>query len=231
MKGPVVVRNIQRADPALVAEFADADVATIHEAAGQIGLLPPEIRPIQTGSAVVGTAVTVLCPPGDNMMVHAAVEVVEPGDVLVIAVSEPTNAGMFGELLATSLVAHGCLGLVSDASVRDVRELREMGFPVWSRAIHAQGTVKQTAGSVNVPVVIGGQEIDPGDLVLADDDGVVVVGRERAAEVLAAAKERLEREAEVRERLRNGELGVDFYGFRDRLEGLGVRWVDASEDA
>lgn len=164
------------------------------------------------------------------MMVHAAVEVVEPGDVLVIAVSEPTNAGMFGELLATSLVAHGCRGLVSDASVRDVSELREMGFPVWSRAIHAQGTVKQTAGSVNVSVVIGGQVIEPGDVVRADDDGVVVVERERAAEVLAAAKDRLEREAEVRERLRNGELGVDFYGFRDRLEGLGVRWVDASED-
>jgi 4-hydroxy-4-methyl-2-oxoglutarate aldolase len=164
------------------------------------------------------------------MMVHAALEVIEPGDIMVIAVSEPTTAGMFGDLLATSAMAHGCRGLVSDASVRDVAELRSIGFPVWSRAIHAQGTVKQSPGSVNVPVEIGGQEIAPGDVVLADDDGVVVVERGRAAEVLAAAKKRIERELEVRERLGKGELGVDFYGYRGRLEELGVRWVDKSGD-
>lgn len=226
----VVVRHIDRADPAVVAGFAEMDVATVHEAAGQTGLLPPEIRPIQAGVTMAGSAVTVICPPGDNMMVHAAVEVVEPGDVLIIAVSEPTTAGLFGELLATSLLAHGCRGLVSDAAVRDVAELRDMGFPAWSRAIHARGTVKESPGSVNVPVTIGGQEIRPGDVVTADDDGVVVVGRNRAAEVLTAARQRIQREVMVRERLRKGELGVDFYGFRDRLESLGVRWVDGSEE-
>jgi 4-hydroxy-4-methyl-2-oxoglutarate aldolase len=226
----VVVRHIERADPAIVAGLGETDVATVHEAAGQTGLLPPDIRPIQIGVTLVGTAVTVLCPPGDNMMVHAALEVIEPGDIMVIAVSEPTTAGMFGDLLATSAMAHGCRGLVSDASVRDVAELRSIGFPVWSRAIHAQGTVKQSPGSVNVPVEIGGQEIAPGDVVLADDDGVVVVERGRAAEVLAAAKKRIERELEVRERLGKGELGVDFYGYRGRLEELGVRWVDKSGD-
>ena len=230
MSGGVVVRHIERAAPEVVEGLARIDVATVHEAAGQIGLLPPEIRPIQQGVTVAGTAVTVLCPPGDNMMVHAAVEVVEPGDVLVIAVTEPSDAGMFGELLATSLTAHGCRALVCDAAVRDVVELREMGFPVWSRTIHARGTVKETAGSVNVPVVIGAQGINPGDVVLGDDDGVVVVERTGAARALTAARERLERETGVRRRLRDGELGVDFYGFRQRLEGLGVRWVDGPED-
>lgn len=231
MSGGVVVRRIERSAPDIVSGLARTDVATVHEAAGQTGLLPSEIRPIQQGVTVAGSAVTVLCPPGDNMMVHAAVEVVEPGDVLVIAVMAPTDAGMFGELLATSLAAHGCRALISDASVRDVSELREMGFPVWSRAIHAQGTVKETAGSVNLPVVIGEQTINPGDVVLCDDDGVVVVERTRAADVLSAARQRLERETSVRQRLRDGELGVDFYGFRERLEGLGVRWVERPEDS
>lgn len=230
MSGGVVVRHIDRVAPEIVTGLAGIDVATVHEAAGQTGLLPSEIRPVQRDVTVAGPAVTVLCPPGDNMMVHAAVEVVEPGDVLVIAVAEPTDAGMFGELLATSLVAHGCRALVSDAGVRDVSQLREMGFPVWARAIHARGTVKATAGSVNVPVAIGGQTIAPGDALLCDDDGVVVVARSRAAEVLNAARARLEREATVRRRLQEGDLGVDFYGFRDRLEGLGVRWVDRPED-
>lgn len=222
----VVVRNIDRAASDVIAGLGEADVATIHEAAGQTGLLPPEIRPIQDGVTIAGSAVTVLCPPGDNMMVHAAVEVVEPGDVLVIGVMAPSTHGMFGELLATSLMARGCRGLVTDAGVRDVAEMRELGFPVWSRAIHAQGTVKKTAGSVNVPVVIGSQTIEPGDVVVADDDGVLVVVRDDAAEVLVSSRERLARESTVRERLRDGELGVDFYGFRKRLEDLGVRWVD-----
>lgn len=230
MTEPVVVRQIERADASVVAGLGETDVATVHEAAGQSGLLPPEIRPIQTGVTIAGSAVTVLCPPGDNMMVHAAVEVVEPGDILVVAVREPTTAGMFGELLATSLAARGCRGLVSDAAVRDVVELRRMGFPVWSRAIHAQGTVKQSPGSVNVPVTISSQEIAPGDVVLADDDGVVIVPRDRASEILGEARARIEREVVVRERLRKGELGVDFYGFRKRLEDLGVRWVDQREE-
>lgn len=226
----IVVRHVDRVGADLVSGFAVTDVATVHEAAGQTGLLSPEIRPIQDGVTVAGSAVTVLCPPGDNMMIHAAVEVVEPGDVLVVAVEAATNHGMFGELLATSLQTRGCVGLVIDAGVRDVAELREMGFPVWSRAVHAQGTVKETAGAVNVPVVIGSQTIRPGDVMVADDDGVVIVSSDRAGDVLEAARSRLTREDEVRKRLQDGELGVDFYGFRERLKGLGVRWVDRPED-
>ena len=160
------------------------------------------------------------------MMVHAAVEVVQPGDILVVAPTTPSIHGMFGELLATSLMSRGCRGLVIDAGVRDVAELREMGFPVWSRAIHAQGTVKETPGSVNIPVTVGGVEIAPGDVVVADDDGVAVVRRGDAASVLESSKERIEREVETRRRLESGELGVDFYGLRGKLEDLGVRWVD-----
>lgn len=226
----VVVRHIDRADPDVISGLGDAGVATVHEAADRSGLLPPGIRAIQEGTTIAGSAVTVSCPPGDNMMIHAAVEVVEPGDVLVVTVTSPSTDGMFGELLATSLETKGCRGLVIDAGVRDTAELREMGFPVWSRAVHAQGTVKETAGSVNVPVVFGEQTVVPGDVVVADDDGVVTVGQDRAARVLQASRERLKREEEVRERLRSGELGVDFYRLRERLEGLGVRWVDRPED-
>jgi 4-hydroxy-4-methyl-2-oxoglutarate aldolase len=162
-------------------------------------------------------------------MVHAAVEVIEPGDVLVVATTSPSTHGMFGELLATSVTARGCVGVVIDAGVRDVSDLRGMGLPVWSRAIHAAGTAKATAGSVNVPVTCGGVMVAPGDVVVADDDGVAIVGRERAIEVLAAARQRLEREEEVRARLTTGELGVDLYGFRERLEGMGIRWIDHLE--
>lgn len=226
----IVVRGIDRAAPDVVDALGQAGVATVHEAAGRIGLLPTRIRPIQDGTTIAGSAVTVLCPPGDNMMIHAAVEVVQPGDVLVVAVTEPSTDGMFGELLATSLGTRGCRGLVIDAGVRDVFDLRVMGFPVWSCAIRAQGTVKETPGSVNVPIVFDDLQVSPGDVVVADDDGVVVIERESASEVLQSARERLGREAEVRQRLKGGELGVDFYGLRDRLQGLGVRWVDRSED-
>lgn len=221
-----VVRTIDRAEPAIIQGLQKAGVATVHEASGRGPLLDPGIRPIQTGSRVAGSAVTVLCAAGDNMMVHAAVEVVQPGDLLVVATTGSSTHGMFGELLATSLVSRGCRGLVIDAGVRDVAELREMGFPVWSRAIHALGTVKETAGSVNLPVTIGEVAVAPGDVVVADDDGVAIVPRADAERVLESSNERIEREIEVRNRLESGELGLDFYGLRAKLAELGVEWVD-----
>jgi 4-hydroxy-4-methyl-2-oxoglutarate aldolase len=226
----VVVQEIERADPGVIAGLGRAGVATVHEAAGGPGLLDPGIRPIQEGARTAGSAVTVSCAPGDNIMVHAAVEVIQPGDVLVVATTSPSTHGMFGELLATSALKRGCRGLVIDAGVRDVADLRRMGFPVWSRAIHAAGTIKNTPGSVNVPVVIAGVTVEPGDVMVADDDGVVVVARERVEEVLAASRRRLQREEETRGRLQSGELGVDLYGFRERLEEMGVRWVDTLEE-
>jgi len=230
MNGPVIVRTIERPAPDVVSSLAAAGVATVHEAAGRTGLLDPVIRPIQEGVSIGGPAVTVLCPPGDNMMLHAAVEVVQPGDVLVVATTSASTDGMFGDLLATSLARHGCAGLVIDAGVRDVADLREMGFPVWSAAIHAQGTVKATPGSVNVPIVCRGVRIEPGDVVVADDDGVVVVALLSAEKTRAAAVERLTKEEKTRERLRSGELGLDFYGLRQKLDELGVRWVDTAGD-
>lgn len=230
MTDPVIVRKIERPAPDVVAGLAEAGVATVHEAMGRTGLTRPGIRPIQDGARVAGPAVTVLCPAGDNMMVHAAVEVVEPGDILVITTTSPSTDGMVGELLATSLVGRGCAGLVVDAGVRDVADLRQMGFPVWSAAIHAQGTVKETPGWVNVPVVCGGVEVVPGDVVVADDDGVVVVPGDRAEDVRQAAAARLAKERETRQRLEAGELGLDFYGLREKLEGLGVRWLGDLED-
>lgn len=229
--GSVVVRHIARADAEVIAGLGEAGVATVHEAAGRIGLMAAGIHPIQQGVRIAGSAVTVLAPPGDNMMIHAAVEVVQPGDLLVVATTSPSTDGMFGELLATSLRRHGCVGLVIDAGVRDVADLREMGFAVWASAVHAQGTVKATAGSVNLAMVCRGVNVEPGDVVVADDDGVMVVPRTRSEEVLRAARERLAKEEETRERLETGELGLDFYGLREKLEGLGTRWVDSPEDA
>jgi 4-hydroxy-4-methyl-2-oxoglutarate aldolase len=224
--GHVVVREIDRADLDVVAGLAGAGVATVHEAAGRTGLLGPEIRPIQDGARLAGSAVTVLCHPGDNLMIHAAVEVLRPGDVLVVTTASRSTDGMFGELLATSLMARGCAGLVIDAGVRDVAELRVAGFPVWSRAVHAQGTVKATAGSVNVTVSCAGQIVHPGDVVVADDDGVCVVERAAAGDVLRAAEARIVKESAYREVLASGTLGVDHNNLRPLLDKLGVRYVD-----
>jgi 4-hydroxy-4-methyl-2-oxoglutarate aldolase len=226
MAGGTVVKGIDRPSPEVVAGLAGAGVATVHEA-GATGLLPPEISPIQQGARVGGPAVTVSCEAGDNLMIHAAVEVLEPGDILVVSTTAPSVHGMFGELLAVSVSGRGCRGLVIDAGVRDVADLRAMGFPVWSRAIHAAGTGKEVAGSVNLPVTVAGVEVGPGDIVVADDDGVAIVGREQAGEVLEAANQRMAREEATRARLAAGELGLDIYGFRRRLDELGVRWVES----
>lgn len=225
----VVVRNIERAPLDVVQALGDAGVATVHEASGRLGLLAPHVRPIQQDVAISGSAVTVTCAPGDNMMIHAAVEVIQPGDIMIVATTGPTTDGMFGDLLATSVIARGGLGLVIDAGVRDTSELRQMGFPVWSAAVHSQGTVKETPGSVNTKVVCAGQSVDPGDVVVADDDGVVVVPRDQARAVLEASNTRLDNEEATRARLEAGELGLDFYGLRDKLVDLGVRWIDSTD--
>ncbi|WP_304459885.1 4-carboxy-4-hydroxy-2-oxoadipate aldolase/oxaloacetate decarboxylase, partial [Alicyclobacillus sendaiensis] len=214
-----------RPDRALVEQVGAYSVATLHEAMGRTGLMLPYMRPVYRGARAFGTAVTVLCHPGDNLMIHASVEVCQPGDLLVVTTTSPSTDGMFGELLATSLKAHGVAGLVIEAGVRDVEELESMGFPVWSRAISAQGTVKATPGSVNVPVVCAGTLVEPGDIVVADADGVVCVPKARAEEVVQRAKARVEREAATRSRLAAGELGLDIYGLRDQLKDLGVTWV------
>jgi 4-hydroxy-4-methyl-2-oxoglutarate aldolase len=222
----VVKRTIQRAEPAAVAALAEFGVATIHEAQGRTGLLRPYMRPIYPAARLAGSAVTIVCHPGDNLMLHAAIEVCRDGDVLVVSTTSESTDGMLGELLAESARAHGALGLVIDAGVRDVAELTAMAFPVWSRAVSAQGTVKATPGSVNVPIVCAGAAINPGDVVVADVDGVVVVPREAAAAVAELAAARTAKESQVRERLRRGELGLDLYGLRDTLAALGVVYID-----
>jgi 4-hydroxy-4-methyl-2-oxoglutarate aldolase len=222
----VVVRTIARADRNTVDELAAFGTATVHEAIGRRGFPGPRLRPIQQGTRLAGTAITVSCHPGDNLMIHAAVEVCQEGDLLVVTNTAPSTHGAFGELLASSLMARGVRALVTDAGVRDTAELREMGFAVWSQYVSCQGTVKASPGSVNVPVVLGGQVVvSPGDVVCCDDDGVVVVAREEAGWALDRSRERDEKEDGTRARLVAGELGVDIYGLRATLTALGVEYV------
>lgn len=221
----VVVTDPPRADLADVDALADLGVATVHEALGRTGLVGPHIRPIQDGARTAGTAVTVLSWPGDNLMIHAAVEQCREGDILVVTTTSPSTDGMFGELFATALQRRGVRGLVTTAGVRDVTDLRAMGFPVWSAAVHAQGTVKATAGSVNVPIVVAGATVCPGDVVIADDDGVMVVPRDHAHEAVALSEQRVQKEAATREAFEAGELGLDRYGLREQLRNLGVEYV------
>jgi 4-hydroxy-4-methyl-2-oxoglutarate aldolase len=226
----VVVRNIKRTEPDIVKRLGALGVATAHEAYGRFGLMKPYLRLVWSGAEAAGTAVTVLAQPGDNWMIHVAVEQCQPGDILVVGCTTDNTDGMFGDLLATSLMARGVNGLVIDAGVRDAKSLREMGFPVWSKAISAKGTVKATLGAVNVPVVCAGVNVMPGDAVVADDDGVVVIGRKDAADVVAKGEKRVADEDGKRQKLAAGVLGLDMYNMREPLAKAGLVYVDALEE-
>jgi 4-hydroxy-4-methyl-2-oxoglutarate aldolase len=226
---PVVVRKVNRPDTEIVRRLTELGVATVHEAQARTGLMRPYMRPIYPTAKAGGSAITISCHPGDNLMIHAAIEFCKEGDILVVSTTSESTDGMFGELLAESSRAHGVVGLVIDAGVRDVTDLTAMQYPVWSKAVSAQGTVKATAGSVNVPIMCAGAIVRPGDVIIGDADGVVVVKRETAAEVARLSGERFEKELKNRAELKAGKLGVDMYGLRAKLAELGVRYVDELE--